>query len=244
MENVHSVGNVSEGHEGADDDDEAGRDRRDLRQVQGEGGAYPTNKTEQTRRRQKELYVSMEVDHVSGSEPQEEDLEEVDEVRRVSLCYNFGMMGHFAGACRKKGKGKGERRRQGIQQRKKGKRQKAGEREVQANGRGPMGGYFQKNSRVGDTKDGAGRAARSDTGHEKADVASLASTKKRQAAEKAGDNQIQKKQEKSEECRSSGMWRRSRRKRGARVSQTPWGGGRHRPPWVPIQVLGTRRSTW
>ena len=55
-----------------------------------------------------------------------------------SLCENFGMMGHFAGACRKKGKGKGERRRQGIQQRKKGKRQKAGEREVQANVRGPM----------------------------------------------------------------------------------------------------------
>ena len=56
-----------------------------------------------------------------------------------------------------------------------------------------MGGYFQKNRRVGDTKDGAGRAARSNTGHEKVDVASLASTKKRQAAEKAGDNQIQKK---------------------------------------------------
>ena len=41
----------------------------------------------------------MEVDRVSGSEPQEEDLGDVDEVRRVSLCYNFGMMGHFAGAC-------------------------------------------------------------------------------------------------------------------------------------------------
>ena len=82
MENVHSVGNVSEGHEGADDDDdEAGRDRCDLRQVQGEGGAYPTNKTEQTRGRQKELYVSMEVDHISGSEPQEEDLGDVDEVQ-------------------------------------------------------------------------------------------------------------------------------------------------------------------
>ena len=47
--------------------------------------SYTTNKTEQTRGGQKELYVSMEVDHVSGSEPQEEDLEDVDELRRVTV---------------------------------------------------------------------------------------------------------------------------------------------------------------
>ena len=45
--------------------------------------SYTTNKTEQAQGGQKEMYVSMEVDHVSGSEPEEEDWEDVDEVRRV-----------------------------------------------------------------------------------------------------------------------------------------------------------------
>ena len=44
MENVGSVGNVSEGREGADDD-EAGRDRRELPELQGEGGVIAANKS-------------------------------------------------------------------------------------------------------------------------------------------------------------------------------------------------------
>ena len=42
--------------------------------------SYTTNKTEQTRGGQKEMHVPMEVDHVSGSQPEEEDWEDVDEV--------------------------------------------------------------------------------------------------------------------------------------------------------------------
>ena len=51
------------------------------------------------------MYVLMEVDHVSGSEPDEEDWENVDEVRRRSTCYSWEMMGHFARDCKRTGKG-------------------------------------------------------------------------------------------------------------------------------------------
>ena len=47
-----------------------------------------TNRTEQTRGGQKDMYVPMEVDHVCGSEPEEEDWEDVDEIRRWSVCYS------------------------------------------------------------------------------------------------------------------------------------------------------------
>ena len=44
------------------------------------------------------MHVPMEVDHTSGSEPEEEDWDDVDEVRRGSTCYKCGMMGHKAKA--------------------------------------------------------------------------------------------------------------------------------------------------
>ena len=50
--------------------------------------SYTTNKTNPTRGGPKEMHVPMEVDHVSGSEPQVEDWEDVEEARRESMCYS------------------------------------------------------------------------------------------------------------------------------------------------------------
>ena len=47
--------------------------------------SYTTNMTKQTRGGHTEMYVSMEVDHVRGSEPEEEDWEDVNEVRSVAI---------------------------------------------------------------------------------------------------------------------------------------------------------------
>ena len=70
--------------------------------------SYTANKAEQSRG-QKETAVPMELDYVSGSDMyDEEEWDDVDEVRRDRRCHNFGMMGHFARDCRTKGKGKGK----------------------------------------------------------------------------------------------------------------------------------------
>ena len=64
--------------------------------------SYTTTKTEQTRGGQKEMYGPMDEDHVCGSEQEEEYWEDVDEIRRVSTCYNCG----FARDCWRTCKGK------------------------------------------------------------------------------------------------------------------------------------------
>ena len=98
----------------------------------------------------------------------------------------------------------------------KGKRRQARENKVQANLDDP-----KENRKVGDPDDSAGRAARSDTRQQHVDGESPTSMRKMQTAEKAEDNVNQKKIEKSEECGSSGMCRRSRRRGDPRVSHTP-----------------------
>ena len=75
-------------------------------------------------------------------------------------------------------------------------------------------GGYSKNRKVGDTGDSSGRAARSDTSHQNVDGESLTSMREMQPAEKMEDRLNQKKMETSEECGSSGMWRRSRTIRG------------------------------
>ena len=67
------------------------------------------------------MHVPMEVDHFSGSEPEDEDWEDVDEVRREPMC--CGMMAHFSreivegqamgkgkSGCRSKGYAKGKKK--------------------------------------------------------------------------------------------------------------------------------------
>ena len=54
--------------------------------------------------------MPMEVDHVGDREPEEEDWEDADEIRRGSTFYNCGMMGHLeretaVGKCKGKWKG-------------------------------------------------------------------------------------------------------------------------------------------
>ena len=153
--------------------------------------SYTTNKTEQSRGGQKDMYVPMDVGHVRSSEPQKEDWENVDEVRRGSMFSNYGMMGHVARDCGRNGMGKGERRRrrQGICPRKREHDERHGERKAQSNLEDPREDV-QENRKVEDTKDRAGRAARSDTSYQTVDGESLTSMRKMQTAENAEDNLI------------------------------------------------------
>ena len=107
MENVGVVGDLPKGCDGTDVV-EVGRSRRELREPPGEGDIVHVEQG-RTVAGQKETAVPMELDYVSGSEMyDEEEWDDVDEVRRDRRCHNCGMMGHFARDCRTKGTGKGK----------------------------------------------------------------------------------------------------------------------------------------
>ena len=80
---------------------------RELRELQGESGVMHDQQDRASARRTERDACADGGGHVSASEPEEEDLEDVDEVRRRSICYNCRMMELFAKDFRRKGKGKG-----------------------------------------------------------------------------------------------------------------------------------------
>ena len=137
------------------------------------------------------MNVPMEVDHVTGSESEEEDWEDVD--FRRSTCYNCGMMRDF---CRRIGKSKGK----GGD----GSKGYARGKWITVEGTGKVGG--SQGVRSGEQKGWRfqGHAARSDTSRQNVHGDSPASMTKMQTAQKAKDNLNHKKMEKSRRCGSSG----------------------------------------
>ena len=91
----------------------------------------------------------MEVNHVSGSEPEGEAWEGVDDVRRGSMRYH----GTLRGGLSNEGKGKGKEK-----EKEKGKRRKARERQVHANLEDAREDV-QENRKVEDSKERAGRTS-------------------------------------------------------------------------------------
>ena len=102
MDTVGTVGNLPEGREGADDD-EAGRDRRKLREPEGEGCVIH----DQQDRASTRMCVPMEVDHVIDSEPEEEHWVYVVTIAGVvgALRKSFFLKGKGNGKGRDGGKG-------------------------------------------------------------------------------------------------------------------------------------------
>ena len=148
--------------------------------------------------------MSMGVDHVSGSEPEEEDWEDVDGVRRDSTCYKCEMMEHFAREFGRKGKGRGKGAEASTRY--------AKGRAKTMKGAGRRGSGI---SRVGDTEGSAARAVQSGTSRQSADGESLASRGKMPTAEEVEDNLSQRRMEKSEECESLRMWWNSKNRKKA-----------------------------
>ena len=87
MEDVGSLGNLSEGREEADD----------------ETNLNTTNKTKQARGGQNEMNVPMVVGRVTANQKRR-----IGKDQRRSTCCNCGMVGHIAKDRRRKGRAKGK----------------------------------------------------------------------------------------------------------------------------------------
>ena len=111
-----------------------------------------------------------------------------NEVRRGLMCYNFGMMGHLARYCRRNGSARRKAERQGVRQRRREHDERYWKERCRQIWR-IQGRIFGRTERLGIPRDGAGRAARSDTSHQNVDG---------EDADKASNNLNQKKMEKSE----------------------------------------------
>ena len=156
MENVGVVGDLSNGCDGADVV-EVGRNRRELREPQGEGDIVHVEQEQS--RGQKETAVPMELDYASGSETyDEEEWDDVDEVRGDRRCHNCGMVGHFARDRRTTGKGKEKDEGKGYGKGK-GKTMKGTGKDWRRQVR-DVSREDEEKKTIEDTKDNAGRVAR------------------------------------------------------------------------------------
>ena len=151
------------------------------------------------------MYVPMDVDHVSGSEPEEGDWKDVDEVRTGSMCYHCWMMGHVARDCRRKGKGKGKGGDggKGYDKRKRENDESHGKERLRHIWR-IQGRIFRRTERLGipgavlDVRQGRTQVVRMSMGSR------LRRAGRCRQPKKVEDNLNQKKTEKSEECESPG----------------------------------------
>ena len=139
-----SVGNLPEGREGADND-AAGRDRREQREPEDEGGVmHDPKRHEQTRGRQKEMYVLMEVDNTSVAVSQLRDDRDISHGDMPE-----GKVRNRDEMWRREGKGS-------CTNEKAPNDERHGEQKGPDTLRGSKEKYSGRDRKVGDTKDSAG----------------------------------------------------------------------------------------